>query len=115
MQPMAQRQRHSDGSAKPPDMRTETASWILAGIALVAILQLHLLTAFFSGLLVFELVHIIAPVLQRHLAHRRSRIVAVGLLAAVIVGIFAGAIFGLAAFLRSDVGSVSALLKKMAE
>jgi predicted PurR-regulated permease PerM len=60
-------------------------------------------------------VHIIAPVLQRHFADRRSRIVAVAILATLIVGIFAGATLGVIAFLKSEAGSVSALLNKMAE
>jgi predicted PurR-regulated permease PerM len=111
---MFQRQQPG-GVSTPAGDRAVIASWLLTAAALYLILHLHLLTAFFAGLLVFELVHIIAPALQRHLADRRSRIVAVGILSTVIVGLFAGLIFGAAAFLRSDVGSVSALLNKMAE
>src|SRR5690242_3180059 len=115
MQRMFQRQRQAEHVSGPERMRVDIASWVLTSVALYLILTLHLLTAFFSGLLVFELVHIIAPALQRHLADRRSRLVAVGLLATIIVGIFAGAIFGATVFLRSDVGSFPALLNKMAE
>src|SRR5437867_2714654 len=107
--------RHAENATVEPAPRADLASWVLTAAALVLILHLHLLTAFFAGLLVFELVHIIAPALQRHVADRRSRMVAVGLLATIIVGLFAGAIFGIAAFARSDVGNVSALLNKMAE
>jgi hypothetical protein len=44
--------------------RVEIASWIVAGIALFLVLQLHLLPALLAGLLVFELVHIMAPRLR---------------------------------------------------
>jgi predicted PurR-regulated permease PerM len=93
----------------------EIGSWILAGLALFLVLHLHLLTAFLAGLLVYELVHIIAPVLQRHFFGERSRMVAVGILAAVIVGLISAAIFGVIGFLRSDGGSLSALIQKMAD
>src|SRR5690349_21501960 len=115
MQRMFRRRREDLRVADTPEARrAEVASWVLAGAALVLVLQLHLLTAFFSGLLVFELVHMIAPVLKRHLAGRGSLIVAVGLLASVIIGLIAAAAVGITAFVRSDAGSVSALLTKMA-
>jgi predicted PurR-regulated permease PerM len=41
--------------------------------------------------------------------------VAVGILAAVIVGLISAAIFGVIGFLRSDGGSLSALIQKMAD
>ena len=40
----------------------EIAAWIMMAAALVLVLRLHLLTALLAGLLVFELVHMIAPV-----------------------------------------------------
>ena len=98
----------------PEARRADVASCVLAGAALLLVLHLHLLTAFFAGLLVFELVHMIAPVLKRHVAGRGSLIVAVGLLATGIIGVIAAAAVGITAFVRSDAGSVSALLTKMA-
>ena len=99
-----------------PVTPVELASWILAAVALFLVLHLHLLTAFLAGLLVFELVHIMAPMLEKRLRlNRLSRLVAVGLLATLIVGAITAAIFGLIAFLRSEAGSLTSLLYKMAE
>ena len=97
------------------EKRAEVASFILTAAALILILRLHLLVAFLAGLLVFELVHMIAPMLQRQLADRRALIGAVAILAAVIVGIIMGLAFGIVAFLKSEAGSVPALMNKMAE
>ena len=91
------------------------ASWLLVGVALFLVLRLHLLTALLSGLLVFQLVHMIAPMLQRRLFGRRPRIVAVVFLAALIVGLIAAAAVGVIAFLRSEAGTLPALLHKVAE
>lgn len=114
MQRTFQRQRREAAQVEPVT-GVDKASWVLTGIALVVILQLHLLTAFLAGLLVFELVHIIAPVMQRRLADRRSRIAAVAVLATLIVGVFTGVIFAAISLLKSEAGSVPALFDKMAE
>lgn len=93
----------------------EIAAWVLMGLALILVLRLHLLTALFAGLLVFALVHMISPVLQRRFFSRRHRMVAVALLASFIIGLVAAAVLGLIAFMRSDAGSLPKLLHKMAE
>jgi predicted PurR-regulated permease PerM len=93
----------------------EIWSWILAGLALFLVLRLHLLTAFLAGLLVYEIVHIMVPLLQRRLFGERARMVAVAILAAFIVGIISAAIFGVIGFLRSEGGSLTALIQKVAD
>jgi len=52
-----------DATVAPPT-RAEWAAWILAAVALVATLALHLLPALLGGLLVYELVHVLAPRLR---------------------------------------------------
>ena len=37
------------------------ASWILAGVGLILVLLLQLLPAMLAGMLVYELVHVVAP------------------------------------------------------
>ena len=49
------------------------ASWILAGIALLLIPFFHLISALVAGLLVYELVSLLAPIIERHLINRWSR------------------------------------------
>ena len=93
----------------------EIAAWILMAAALVLVLRLHLLAALLSGLLVFQLVHIIAPRLKQRFFGQRHRMVAVGLLASLIVGLIIAAIFGLLAFMKTDSGGLAGLVHKMGD
>jgi predicted PurR-regulated permease PerM len=98
--------------AHPPSPRLDIAAWILAGLLLLLTLLLHLLPALLAGLLVFELVHVIAPRLR---LGKRGKLVAVAILASVIVAALSLGLFGAVSFFRSDAGSLTALLQKMAE
>ncbi len=100
---------------KRPSDVPEIASWCLAAAALLLVLSLHLLPALLAGLLVYELVHVIAPLLQRRLFSRGSRLAAVVVLATLIVGLVTAAILGAVAFFRSDAGSLPRLFQKMAD
>lgn len=94
----------------------EIAAWILAGVVLVLVLRLHLLPALLAGLLVYELVHILAPRLRIvRISEQWRKLGAVTLLSALIVVIITLAIIGLLAFLRSETGSLPALLARMAD
>jgi predicted PurR-regulated permease PerM len=97
-----------------PD-RAELASWLIAAVVLLATLRLHLLGALLAGLIVFELVHVLAPMMQRRLSDERAKLVAVWLLTALVVGLVTALILAAAAFLRSEAGSLPVLMKKMAE
>ncbi|HEY6864415.1 MAG TPA: AI-2E family transporter [Burkholderiales bacterium] len=96
----------------PSSPRLEVAAWILAGLLLLLTLLLHLLPALLAGLLVFELVHVIAPRLR---LGKRGKVAAVAILATAIVAALSLALFGAVSFFRSDAGSLTALLQKMAE
>ena len=93
----------------------EIAAWCLAAAGLLLVLELHLLPALLSGLLVYELVHVIAPLLQRRLSSGRANLAAVVALSTLVVGLVAAAIFGVVAFFRSDAGSLPMLFQKMAD
>lgn len=95
--------------------QTQIASWVLAGLGLFAVLQLHLLPALLAGLLVFQLVHSLAPPLQRHFASERARLVALFLLASLVVGAVTAAVIGTLAFFKGDSGNMALLLAKMAQ
>ncbi len=95
--------------------RAAQASWLLAAVALFATLQLHLLSALLAGSLVYQLVHALAPMLQRHVSSQRARVAAVIFLATLIVGALSGAILAAIAFFRSDGGDLGALLQRMAD
>jgi predicted PurR-regulated permease PerM len=72
------------------------ASWILVFGGLLLVLPLRLLPSLLAGLLVFELVNMLTPQLQRLIAGRRARWLAVALLGTLVVStlalLFAGAI-----------------------
>ncbi len=91
------------------------ASWVLSGVALVLILLLHLLPALLAGLLVYELVHVLAPTVSRWFSDKRAKLFAVLLLSALVVSAITAGIAGAIVFFKSDAGSLSALLTKMAE
>src|SRR5687768_7806734 len=93
----------------------QIAAWVLMAIALVLVLRLHLLSALLAGLLIFELVHMMVPMLERRFFGRRPRMVAVVILSVIIIGLVSAAIVGIIAYMRSDAGSLPGLLHKMAE
>jgi predicted PurR-regulated permease PerM len=94
----------------------DIAAWILAGVSLVLILSLHVLPALLAGLLVYELVHILAPRLKVVRIHQEyGKLVAVAMLATVVVMGIVLAIIGIMAFLHSEAGNLPRLLKQMAD
>ncbi len=98
-----------------PIHRIQQASWLLAALALILVLELHLLPALLAGLLVYELVHLTAPLLESRLSGLRAKQAAVIFLAAIVVG---ATVVGTAltiGFFRGDSGSLAALAQKMAE
>jgi predicted PurR-regulated permease PerM len=94
---------------------TTIASYLLAAAALVLVLYQGLLAALFSGLLVYSLVHVLAPVLGKNISDQRARMIAVAILGALIVLLLSLAVWGTVGFFQSDAGSIEVLLKKMAD
>lgn len=98
-----------------PMTKVETAAWIIMAIAMVYILNFKLLPGLLAGLLVFELVHIISPYIAQKFPGYISKVIAVGLLAMVVVGLLTLIVLGLIAFLKSDSGSLTHLIGRMAQ
>ncbi len=99
----------------PSPSRAEQAAWLLMAAALVFVLKLHLLPALLAGLLVYELVHMGAPLFGRRLSSVRAKQAMVLLLATVVIGTIVLGIVLTVAFFRSDAGSLATLAQKMAE
>ncbi len=96
--------------------RCDVAAWIIVGAALFATLRLHLLPALLAGLLVYEIVHVLAPRLGfLRIKREWGKVAAVGVLASFIIVILVAGCVGIAAFFRSEAGSLTALLNKLAE
>lgn len=82
-------------------------------IGLLAAVKLHLLPALLAGLLVYELVHLLAPRLRLwRLSHDTSKVMAVAVLSTIVVLILTLLIAGLLTVLRREAGSPEALLKQ---
>lgn len=87
-----------------PSAIVRVASYLLAAAALVIVLTLRLLPALLAGLLVYELVHALTPLLGRRISGDRARVVVVTILGAIVVGLLLGLIFGMMSFFRSELG-----------
>jgi predicted PurR-regulated permease PerM len=96
--------------------RSDIAAVILLAVALVLVIELHLLPALFAGLLVYVLVHLLAPRVFGLAGNpARARVVVVLLITFIVLALAALLIGGAVAFFRSDSGSLSVLMQKMAE
>jgi predicted PurR-regulated permease PerM len=93
--------------------RPTTTSSILTGIALFLVLWLHLLSALLAGLLVYELIHLLAPRIEKRLTNRGSRLVALAALSVLTIVILILLTFAIVAFFRSDTGNLQMLLDKV--
>lgn len=91
------------------------ASYLLAAFALWAVMHFGLLASLFSGLLVFALVHLLAPLLAKRFSSSGARLLAVAALSVLTVGVLSVAIWGAIVFFNSDAGSIETLLQKMAD
>jgi predicted PurR-regulated permease PerM len=95
------------------NLRYEIAAWVIGACLLFLTLHLHLLPALLAGLLVYELVHVIAQRLPLH--SNRDKLWAVALLGGFVVSVLALAMFGAIAFLQSDAAGFANFLQKLAE
>ncbi|MDP2963595.1 MAG: AI-2E family transporter [Sulfurimicrobium sp.] len=93
----------------------EIATWLIAAILLIFIVYSHLLPALLAGLLMYELVHLLAARINlRRFGGRPAKIVAVVLLSSLMATLITLATIGLMAFFHSDTGKLPALMQKMA-
>ncbi len=91
------------------------ASYVLGLIALLLVLKAGLLVALFSGLLVYSLVHLLTPSIERKFNNRQARLIAVSVLLAIVLLTIGIGLWGAVAYLRSDAGNLHNLLQKMAD
>ena len=98
-----------------PATRYEIAAWLLMAAGLLLTLVLHLLPALLAGLLVVQLVHLLAPrfVIGR-LDHSWAKVLVVSLITLIVLGALGGFAAGVILYLRTE-GGLAGLLTKMAE
>jgi predicted PurR-regulated permease PerM len=80
-------------------------SLLLAGIALILAILLHLLPALLAGLLVYELVQSATPLMGRRISGDRARMVVVAALGVIVVGLLILLILGAITLFHSEVGN----------
>src|SRR6478735_2151713 len=96
--------------------RADLCIWFFTALVLGLILQLHLLSALIAGLLVYELVHVLASRLrENHVAGSRAKLLAVGLIAGLVIAAITASTIGVITFLRNGSDSLPALLQKLAD
>jgi predicted PurR-regulated permease PerM len=87
-------------------------SWVIIFGGLLLVLPLRLLPSLLAGLLVFELVNMLTPQLQRLIAGRRARWLAVALLGTLVVSVLSLIFAGAISFLLHEVENPGASLDK---
>ncbi|MEQ1592605.1 MAG: hypothetical protein ABL892_09480 [Thiobacillaceae bacterium] len=90
-------------------------AWILMAFGLSFVLVLHLLPALLAGMLMVQLVHLLAPrFVTGRLDHAWAKILVVALIILIVLGALSGLVSGAIWYLRSE-GGLAGLLAKMAE
>ncbi|MBS0432397.1 MAG: AI-2E family transporter, partial [Proteobacteria bacterium] len=92
---------------------TPAVSYLVAGVALLLILFLHLLPALIAGLLVYVVVDALAPLLEGRISGALARQLLVGVLAALVAGLIALLIIGAVVFLRNEIGDPNTLFDRL--
>lgn len=92
-------------ATREPSPAVCRASYVLAALALVAVIALRLLPALLAALLVYELVRTLTPLLGRRISGDRARMVVVALLGTLVVGLLIVLILGTISFFRTELGN----------
>jgi predicted PurR-regulated permease PerM len=90
---------------REPSPAIRHASYLLAAVALMLILGLHMVSALLAGLLVHELVHAISPLLGQRISGGRARVLVVAALGVIVVGLLLLLILGAISFFRNEIGN----------
>jgi len=95
--------------------RYQIAAWLLMAAGLLFTLKLHLLPSLLAGLLMVQLVHLLAPrIVIGRLDHVWAKVLVVSLITLIVLGALGGFATGVILYLRSE-GGIAGLLGKMAE
>jgi hypothetical protein len=103
-----------DRTKPPPALSYDIVAWLLTGMALFVVLPLHLLPALVAGLVVYELVHVLARALKIiRIHHKRGQLAAIAIVAFGVVLLLTIAGAGIVVFVQAD--NLSTLFNKMAD
>jgi predicted PurR-regulated permease PerM len=101
-------------TARPLDA-SSIASYVFVSLFLLMVLLQGLLGALFAGLLMFSLIHLMAPLVGRRISDVRARMIVAGVIGLVIIAGIALAVWGLTVLLKTDATSMSHMFQKMAD
>ncbi|MCD6025881.1 MAG: family transporter [Solimicrobium sp.] len=90
------------------------ASYLLAILTGFIVLKAGLLLALFSGLLVYSLVHILTPIIEKKIPLVRARVFVLAGLSFFVISGLTILVFGAIRFSKSEAGSLHMLLQSMA-
>jgi predicted PurR-regulated permease PerM len=91
------------------------ASYLLIAAFLLLVLKNGLLGALFAGLLMFSLIHVIAPTLGRRISDARARMIAAAAIGTLLVGLIALLTWGLIVLFRVDANSLTNVFARLAD
>lgn len=105
--------RLSSDMSLPRLSAVEIGSYVLAFVGMWAVLEWKLLGSLLAGMLVYQLVHTIAPAIERHMSSQRARWLAVVILATVVVGGLTSLAIGMIEHFAHAVPNIQSLLEQV--
>src|SRR3954465_14829279 len=91
------------------------ASYVFVAGFLLLVLIKGLLGALFAGLLVYSLIHLMAPLIGRKFSDARSRTIAAAVIGLALIVTMGLAAWGVSVLLKGDASSMSHMFQKMAD
>jgi hypothetical protein len=92
-------------ATREPSSAIRYASYLLATAALLLVIEARLLSVLLAGMLVYELVQTMSPLLGRRISGAPARMVVVAILGAAVVGLLILLILGAISLLHSELGN----------
>ncbi len=90
------------------------ATGVLMGLGLIAVMQLRLVAALLAGLLVFQLVHMLADAVRiPHINNRYAKLLFVTLLAIIVIAVLTSLGIGIGVFLRRGPDNLVTLMTQL--
>jgi predicted PurR-regulated permease PerM len=91
------------------------ASYVFVSLILLMVMLKGLLGALFAGLLMYSLIHMLAPMIGKRISDVRARMIVAGLIGLLIIAVIGAGVWGLTVLLKADANSLSNMFQKMAD
>lgn len=95
--------------------RFDLATYLIMAVLMVLVIRVNLLPSLLIGLLVFELIHLISPFIERKFPGKVAKWLAVMLIAGLVIGLLVGVGMGIVALIRNDAGGFAVLIDQLAK